>query len=250
MSDSNLDDIPKEFKQYIKYIYGLFAVKNNATGVLLTFGRFKSKEFACAATKLLIKYNWKLNVVKNDSVIKYDDEFYVFKVMNNKLIFDTKFDSFEKAVEYFEINLRCNDYHNDIFKTASINNEHKTRLENPNENIDVNINKDYIFEEDDKFILKKSKRKDSHIFGVFNSINEALAARKLLLENNWHISDGAEIVLVDDVYWVFDIDYSFCTVKEILEHMKMRWLLSVLLHQIIKLKILMSSHFLKILIKS
>ena len=194
-----------KLNDYIKYSSGSFAVKNNKNGVLINFGRFKSEDIACAAVKLLIKHDWDINKVAEDSLIDYNDEFWVFKVMNNKLIFDRKFDIFERAVEYNEINSRCNDFHNNIFKDSPKKNKYKERFaESENEEESV-IDDKYIFEKSGKFSLKRSKRKGNHVFGEFESFDVARAARKIALDNKWRLKDGTEILLFDGYYWVFEI---------------------------------------------
>ena len=67
-------------------------------------------------TKLLIKHDWDMEAVSYDLVSGYLNNYYVFKLMNNSLIFDSKFESYEEAVDYLEINSRCNEYNNDILQ--------------------------------------------------------------------------------------------------------------------------------------
>ena len=99
-------DIPTELRMFIFYNHGSYAVKNDRNMVMLTFGRFRTLDVACAAAWLLIKYDWNIRKVEEDSIYKFNNKFYVFKVINNQLIFDSIFDSFERAVEHFEINLK------------------------------------------------------------------------------------------------------------------------------------------------
>ena len=200
-------DIPTELRMFIFYNHGSYAVKNDRNMVMLTFGRFRTLDVACAAAWLLIKYDWNIRKVEEDSIYKFNNKFYVFKVINNQLIFDSIFDSFERAVEHFEINFRCNDYHNDIFK-SSINkkNDYKNRYVESEYEEETETDTNYIFQRDNKFIIKKSKMKNSTVFGEFNSLKEAKAARKMLIDSNWRLSDGNEITFFDNNYWVFDID--------------------------------------------
>lgn len=197
--------IPIEFKEYIFYNHGSFSVKNDKNGVMVTFGRFSSQEVACAAAGLLIKHEWNILAVSDDLLFEFEDKFYVFKVMNNKLIFDKDFDTFETAVEYSEINSGCNDYHNDIFK-SSVNKKkgYKDRWKETEKPVETDLK--HIFNQNDHFIIKKSNRRDSHVFAEFDSLNEAKAARKLLIDSNWRISDGKEIVFFENYYWVFEVN--------------------------------------------
>ena len=179
----------EELKRYIYRSQGSFAVKNDANEILITFGRFKYEYIACAAVKLLIKYDWNILQVNEDPIIEYENEFFVFKVMNNSLIFDSKFDSFESAVEYYEINYRCNDYHNDIFKNSSKRNGYKERWSFSDKREEEVIDERYIFEKSGKFLVKRSKQKGNFVFGKFDSFEVAKAARKVLLDYNWKLPD-------------------------------------------------------------
>ena len=106
-------NIPEEFKRYVFFNHGSYAVKNDRNSILITFGRFSSKDVACAAAKLLIKYDWNIRKIGNDLVSEYQNNFYVFKEVNSTLFFDLKFKSYDEAVEHSEINARCTDFHND-----------------------------------------------------------------------------------------------------------------------------------------
>ena len=199
----NSKNIPKRFKKYIFHNHGSFAVKNDRNTVLITFGRFKSEDVACAATGLLIKHNWNMMDVANDLIFFYNEQAYTFKVMDNNLIFDLKFDSIEEAANHVEINSRCNDYHNDIFKKSS-KKGYKNRYILSEDYIPVS-NYENIFEKSGKFIVTKSKIKNSLIYGEFNSIDEAIAARKLLSDNDWYMDEGKELLFFNELYWIFEI---------------------------------------------
>ncbi len=204
-SNQNSKNIPKKFKKYIFYNHGSFAVKNDKNTIWITFGRFKSEDVACAATGLLIKHDWNMADVANDLIFFYNEKAYTFKVMNNTLIFDLKFDSIEEAANHVEINSRCNDYHNDIFKKFSKKKGYKNRYAIYEEYNPVS-NYENIFEKSGKFIVTKTKTKNSWIYGEFNSIDEAVAARKLLIDNNWKLDDGKEILFFNEMYWTFEIE--------------------------------------------
>ena len=202
------EEIPTELRGFIFYHGHFYEVKNDRNMVMLTFGKFSSLDVACAAAWLMIKYDWNIRKVKEDSIYEFNDKFYVFNVVDNQLIYDSKFDSFENAVEFFEINDRCNDYHNDIFK-GSLNKKNGLKDDYIQSELvdELETDANHIFQRNDKFIVKKSKRIDSLVFGEFNSFKEAQAARKLLEDSNWWISDGTEITFFDNYYWVFEIDY-------------------------------------------
>lgn len=197
--------IPKEFKKYIEYKFGSFAVKNDKNRILVTFGRFSSPDIACAAVNLLIKFDWNIFDVANDPISDYLDEFWVFKVMNNALIFDRKFSSSEEAVEYVEINSRCNDYHNEILpkkkRKAKYENLPEIQLENQFEE-DINIPNIY-FKKNAYIVKYKSNGKE---YGSFSSIDEAIVAKNLLIENNWKFSSTFEMKFYDSFYWIFKIE--------------------------------------------
>lgn len=201
----DLHSIPKEFNRYIFYKNGFFTVRNDRNSIFITFGRFSSKDVACAAAKLLIKYDWNILKIENDLVSEYKNTFYVFKNVDNTLIFDLKFESYDDAVEYSEINARCNDYHNDIFRNQSKKKGYKDKYKSPKMESSNNVVDDYIFEEKGKFIVKKFKSKNSIIFGKFNSCDVARAARKILLDSNWELNNDHEISFYDDSYWVFEV---------------------------------------------
>jgi len=203
MFEGNCDSnkIPIQYKGYIFYSFGSFSVKNDRNGVLITFGRFKSQDIACAAVGLLIKHDWDMEAVKNDPICEFGDKFWVFKLINNHLIFDSKFDSFEESVEYLEINSKCNDFHNDILHKK----KRKSKFENLNNELgtfDVNIPN--IYSKDGSFVVKyKSNGKE---YGIFNSMDEAIAAKEILIKNNWKFSNSVEMSFHNSFYWVFKIE--------------------------------------------
>lgn len=202
MSENNINSEKSEkYKKYIHYKFGSFAVQNDMNGVLVTFGRFKSEDIACAATNLLIKYNWLMSDVANDLVSSYLDKTYVFKLMNNNLIFDRKFGSYEEAIEYLEINSKCNDYHNDIFSKKKRKSKYVNIINDLAEN-EADIPN--IYPKKGLFLVKyKPNGKE---YGVFNSIEEAIVAKNLLIKNNWKFSNSVEMTFYDSFYWIFKIE--------------------------------------------
>ena len=205
LNDNMSSEIPEKFEKYIEYKFGTFAVKNDKNRILITFGRFSSLDVACAATELLIKFDWNIFDVANDPISDYLGEFWVFKVMNNHLIFDKKFSSSEEAIEYVEINSRCNDYNNEILhkkkRKAKYENTPEIELENQfEEDIDI----PNIYFKKNLYVVKyKSNGKE---YGFFCSIDEAIVARILLIENNWQFSSTVEMKFHDSFYWVFKIE--------------------------------------------
>lgn len=200
-NDSGLNNIPEELKEYIFYSHGSFSVRNNQNGIFITFGRFSSQDIACAATCLLIKHDWDMASVKDDPLSEFKDKFWIFKVMNNHLIFDSQYDTFERAVEYLEINSRCNDYHNDILS--------KKKRKSKYDDIDQDLLKEYreipnIFPRDDVFVVKYVSTGEE--YGVFNSIDEAIVAKQLLMKNNWNIPSSVEMEFYGSFYWVFKVE--------------------------------------------
>lgn len=197
-------EIPTELEKYVIYNHGSYAVRNNKNNIMLVFGRYGSQDLACAAANLLIKHDWHMASVKDDPISEFNDIFWVFKVMNNKLIFDSNFDSFESAVEYLEINSKCNDYNNDLLRKK----KRKRKYDDSFENFEKEHKKiSNIFSKDDKFVVKyKSQGKK---YGIFDSIDEAIVAKQLLINNNWHFSDSVEIEFYNSLYWVFDIEMNF-----------------------------------------
>ena len=206
-NEYNSESIPEEFKKYIIYKYGSFAIKAKLTNHIMTFGRFSSQDVACAATKLLIDHDWDIRNISKEPLSEYGNYYYVFKVMNNSLIFDSKFELFEKAVEYLEINSKCNDYHNDVFnrkkKKSRFENLPHYQLDNQSEE-EIDIPNIY-FKKGLYSVRFKSNGKD---YGVFSSIEEAKVAKSLLIENNWKLRNSVEIKFYNSVYWIFKIkDY-------------------------------------------
>lgn len=199
--ESDLNNIPEEFKKYIFYNFGSFAVKNDKNKVLITFGRFSSQDVACAAVNLLIKYDWDIVSVFDNPISNYLDTFYVFKVMNSHLIFDSKFNSYEKAVEYLEINSKCNDFHNDILHKK----KRKSRFKEMKSSESFEDKKiPNIFSKEDNFIVKYNPRGKE--YGIFNSLDQAIVAKNILVEHNWNIPDSIEIKFYNSYYWVFRAD--------------------------------------------
>lgn len=210
---NDFEEILGEFVKYIHFKRQFYYVKKKSKNNITTFGKFKSVKEACAATSILLKNKWKLSEVSKDSLVTYDGEFWIFEVKNEKLVFDKKFSDFELAVEYVEINTRCNDYHNDIFRNSSNKNGYKERFNFSNQEEKSTRDK-YIFEDNSgKFIVKKLKRKNSVFFGKFDSFDIALAAKKLLMDSNWNVKDGNKILFFNDMYWIFEIDSNFLTFK-------------------------------------
>ena len=70
-SEYNSECIPEEFKKYIIYKYGSFAIKAKLTNHITTFGRFSSQDVACAATKLLIDHDWDIRDVSKEPLSEY-----------------------------------------------------------------------------------------------------------------------------------------------------------------------------------
>lgn len=199
-NEENYHEIPLEFEQYIQYKFGSYAIKNNRNGRLITFGRFSSIDVACAATSLLIKHDWDMIDVANDLISYYIDKFWVFKLLNNHLIFDSKFDSYERAVEYLEINQACNIRNNDVLYKK----KRKSRFKNISKTTIEDKNIPNIYHKGDVFVVKFKPRGKE--YGVFNSLEEACAAKKVLVDNNWHFSSTVEMVFYESFYWVFKIE--------------------------------------------
>jgi len=200
-NSSDLTNVPEDLKEYIFYSHGSFSVKNDNNGMLITFGRFSSQEIACAAVSLLIKHDWQMVHVRDNPLCEFMGKFWIFKVMNNRLIFDCQYDSFERAVEYLEINSQCNDYHNDILG--------KKKRKRKYENLNQDLLKEYreipnIFPRDDVFVVKYVSTGAE--YGVFNSIDEAIVAKQLLIKNNWNLSSSVEMEFYGSFYWVFKIE--------------------------------------------
>lgn len=199
-NEENYSEIPLEFKDYVHYKFGSYAVKNNKNGKVITFGRFSSADVACAAAGLLIKHDWDMVDVSNDLIYSYLNKFWVFKLMNNKLIFDSKFDSYEKAVEYLEINQTCNVRNNDVLYKKKRKNKFKNLPKSSIEDKKI----PNIYSKGDDFVVKYvSTGKD---YGIFNSLEEACAAKKILVDNNWNFSSHVEMVFYGSFYWVFKIE--------------------------------------------
>lgn len=196
------EKIPKKFSEYIFVKNNFFYVKKISKNGTKTFGKFSSLREACAATSILLKNKWKIRDVSSNPLVTYDNEFWVFNVVDDKLVFDCKFTDFEEAVEHVEINLRCNDYHNDIFKGTSKKNGHKNRFKFQND--EIVTSDEYVFEKSGKFIVKKSNRSNSKCYGEFDNFDDALAAKKLLLDCNWRVKEGNEILFYNDQYWLFE----------------------------------------------
>lgn len=211
---SNYDEIPDELIEYVEVKINGYFVKKGSNNGGITFGKFNSLKEACAAACILSKNNWKLRDLENDSLIKYGGEFWIFKVKKNKLVFDNKFKDYESAVEYMEINSRCNDYHNDIFsnslKKKGYNNRWKS---SKNDYSNVKTDNKYIFEDSGKFIVNKSKGKNSICYGEFESIEEAIVARQILLDSKWVITTEYEISFHDNFYWIFEVSEGVLTFK-------------------------------------
>ena len=140
--------------------------------------------------------------------------FGFLKLKKNKLILDNKFDDFESAVEFMEVNSRCNDYHNDIFRNSIKKKGYKKRFESSKTNVKNSQNdNEYIFNVSGKFLLKKSKRRNSLCYGEFDSLDETIAARKILLDCKWNVKNEHEISFYNNYYWVFEVSDGFLTFK-------------------------------------
>ena len=209
---SNYDEIPDELIEYVEVKNTGYFVKKNTGSGSTTFGIFKSLKEACAAAYIMQKNNWKINDIGFDRIVNYSGEFWVFKVEKNKLVFDNKFDEYEGAIEYIEINSRNNDDHNDIFHNSLKKNGYKERWKFSQIDDDSTVKDKNIFEEKDQFIVKKSYR-DRIILGEFNSYEEASAAKKLLIDSKWNIKNKHEITFYNDYYWAFEVDEGILNFK-------------------------------------
>lgn len=76
--DNSKLEIPNELKKYVSYRHGSYAVKYDKNDVMLTFGRYKSQDLACAAANLLIKHNWHMASVKDDPISEFNNKYWVF----------------------------------------------------------------------------------------------------------------------------------------------------------------------------
>lgn len=200
-NEENYFEIPSEFDEYVHYKFGSYAVRNDKNRRGITFGRFSSVDVACAAAGLLIKHDWDIIDVANDLISYYLDKFWVFKVLNASLIFDSKFDSYEEAVEYLEINQTCNVRNNDVLYKK----KRKSRFENISKSAPEDAkNIPNIYPKGDVFIVKYKPRGKE--YGIFNSLEEACAAKKALVDNNWKFSSSVEMVFHGSFYWVFKIE--------------------------------------------
>lgn len=112
--------IPDNLIEYIEVKSDYYFVKRRINKKIITFGKFNSLNEACAAANLLEKNKWNLLNVSNNPLEEYNNEYFVFKIEENKLIVEKKFSSYETAVEYIEINLKNNDMDNDIFSKKEI----------------------------------------------------------------------------------------------------------------------------------
>ena len=196
-----INSIPDNLIEFIEVKSDYYFVKRRINKKIITFGKFNSLNEACAAVSLLENNKWILPNVLNNPLGKYDNEYYVFKVEENNLIFEKKFSSYETAVEYIEINLKNNDINNDIFSKKR--NRKKREFKLPYENFEELTEDNQIHNENEKFVIKRNVLSDNFKYGEFKSFEEAKVAKKLLLNYNWNIINDFEIIFEKNFYWIF-----------------------------------------------
>ena len=195
------NNISDDLIDYVEASSNSFFVKKRINHKIITFGKFNSLKEACAAACILVKNKWILSEVTNSPLVNYEDEFFVFKVEENRLFLDKKFHSYEAAVEYMEINLRYNDFHNDIF--SDDRKRKKREFKSDNEFLDEKFEDVYIQKENNKFIIEHNVPLDNFQYGEFNTLEEAKVAKKLLFQYKWNITNELEIFYENKLYWIF-----------------------------------------------
>ena len=173
---------PDNLIEYIEVKSNYFFVKKRINNKIVTFGKFNSIQEACAAANLLINNNWMLSNVSFNPLIKYKNNYFVFKLEENKVTTDKKFTSYESAVEYIEINQKSNDQNNDIFSKK----RNRKKREFKVNNAEINTFEDKIIqEENNNFVIRNNVPSNNFQYGEFNSFEKAKVAKKLLLKYNW-----------------------------------------------------------------
>jgi len=198
-SISNLES--DDLIEYIELKNNSYLVKKKINNLIIKFGKFSSLKQAEAAVCLLVENDWKLSEVSKNPLVNYDCNFWIFQVKNNILIFEDSFSSFESAVEYLEVNQRCNDYHNDIL---SKNRKRKHRIfSSDNEFYEEEVHDKFIHKKWGKFVIERSLKNANFAYGEFNTLEEAKVAKKLLLDRKWNITEEFEMVFHNNFYWIF-----------------------------------------------
>ena len=193
--------IPDNLIEYIEVKSDYYFVKRRINKKIISFGKFNSLNEACAAANLLENNKWNLLNVSNNPLGEYNNEYFVFKVEENRLIVEKKFSSYETAVEYIEINLKNNDMDNDIFSKKR--NRKKREFKIPYESFDELNEDNQIHKVNDKFVIKRNVLLNNFKYGEFESFEEAKVAKKLLLKYNWNITNDFEILFENNFYWIF-----------------------------------------------
>ena len=165
-------------EKYIRKNKNNFTVVKNSR----TYGKYDSLDVAVFARDLLVSSDWQLDNI-HDEIFEIDNEYLVFKVIDDKLFCLGQFS--EKPT--FDAILKIT----------------RKKIRNPN-NSKYGLNISRLF---DNYIIKKQIAGDEYIFGVFDNLEDATFSRNFLLEHDWDVNAFGEIEFCDetDTYKIVEV---------------------------------------------
>lgn len=165
-------------EEYITEINGKFSIDRIFNEKRYNFGMFNSYEEALDRIDYLEDEGWPISVddaeegtlidssgAMLNNIEKINDKFAVFKFINNEKIVFGEFDTIEEANE---------------IKQNLIDNAWESMEPN-----DRSKYGKYIRKSNNKFVVSRIYKGENHVFGYFNTFDEALECREKLVATNW-----------------------------------------------------------------
>jgi len=158
-------------EEYISEIDGKFSIDRVFNDVKYNFGIFESLDDALSYLEYLEEEGWPLEVTDQtedglpSNIEEIDGKFSVFKyIMGEKITFG-EFDTLDEAKRI----------KNNLISNAWESLEYNDR----------GAYAKYIRKSGDKFMVSRTYKGETHIFGYFNTFDEAMDVRERLIETNW-----------------------------------------------------------------
>ena len=150
-------------EKYIRENKNSFTVNKNSR----IYGKFESIDDAIFARQLLIECNWDLNAI--GQIHNVDERYIVTVVFDEKLYILTKQEQppSQKTIEELT----------------------KKRIRNPN-NSKYGLNITKIF---DTYVIKKQIAGEGHVFGYYDTLDDAEFVRNFLMDHMWNIDEFSQI---------------------------------------------------------
>ena len=180
-----------KYAKYITKMGGKFAVNKVYKGKIHNFGYFNTFEEALECREELIANNWgELNIphqMKYGKYISYNGIMYTIqKMLDDKLHVYGFFNDLNEAKKQRDWLVENN----------------WSRLEVPDDS------KRHIHKQGNEYLIYMKLENDLEYFGTYPSLEEAKKMRNKLIENDWSLSDSANVEKISDFIY-FDGNFYF-----------------------------------------